>query len=284
MPEEVIENKGRAAIYENFRKQNDASETKENETQPTEAPAEKGDSGTQPVKTEEAPPAETTGDQTPPGDKGPAPAESKVPLAALHAERERRKALEGRVQELENQSKTLLDDLQALTKPSPAQEPVDDYEKAILDLRKQNEDLRKEIGVLKTDSRKRSEYEQMETVRKSQESLNQRISSLDVKLGKQGYPGFARFKTLVAEELAARVRSGEPQEDVDTPENWEEVYKSTVFPQVREMFIKEKFDEKERKKKDANLVTGSGSGAPKSESKEDPWTYDSYMKMRQGRK
>jgi hypothetical protein len=49
------------------------------------------------------------------------------------------------------------------------------------------------------------------------------------------------------------------------------------------MFISERLKEKEEKKKDANISTGSSSGAPKQEQKDKPWTVDDYMEMRKKR-
>lgn len=272
----------REAMLEKFNQSREPEKVEAPKEEKTVTPPDDGDTATQAEKTEDVPPTEKgvrEGEEKKPA----TPAEKMVPHAALHAEREKRKESEARARELEEQQKTLLADLQKLTESKPADQPIDDYEKAILDERKKRESLEKEVSALKADHQKRSEWEKAEETRNAQEVLAKRVSDSDASLAKSGFPGFSRFKSLVAEELSARVRDGEAVEDVDTPQEWERTYKEKVYPQVREMFVSQRLKEKEEKKKDANISTGSGGGTPRQEQKEKPWNIDDYMEMRRKR-
>ncbi len=271
----------RAEIYANFKKSQEPEKAPEKEA-PTETPPEKGETGSQPEKKEEVPPTEK-GVREVEEKKPHAPAEKMVPHAALHAEREKRKEYEARVKEMEEQQKTLLSDLQKLTESKPADQPIEDYEKAILEERNKREALEKRLSAFESDHKKRQEWEKAEEAKKTQAVLDQKVSESDASLAKAGFPGFSRFKSLVAEELAVRVRNGEAVEDVDTPQEWERAYKEKVYPQVREIFVSEKLKDKEKKKEEANISTGSGGGTPKQEPKDNAWTVDDYMKMREKR-
>lgn len=273
----------RAAIYEKWQQEQQAQqkpEPKKDEPISTDAPAVSEASGTQPVKTEEASPAEK-GVREGQDNKPAAPETKTVPHEAFHAEREKRKAYEARVKELEDQQKTLLDDLKTLTESKAVDQPIEDYDKAINELRREKEDLKKEIASLKSDSQKRSEWEKEEAARKAQDTVEKQIADVSAKLEKDGFPGFSKFKPLVVEELRKRVAAGEPAETLDTPEGWMKVYRESVFPTVHEISTSERFKAKEEKKKEANLALGSGGGTPKTETKEEPWDYKSYMKMRE---
>lgn len=278
--QEVSMNADRAAMYEKFKKSQEPIEAPKEEK--TETPPAEGATASQAEKTEEVPPTEKGVRES--EEKKPAvPAEKMVPHAALHAEREKRKEAEARAKEKEEQVTTLLSDLQKLTESKPADQPIDDYEKAILDERKKREAAEKRISDLESKIQKRDEWERVEESRKAQEALNKRVSDTDASLAKSGFPGFSRFKALVAEELAARVNAGEPQEDVDTPQEWERTYKEKIYPNVREIFVSEKMKAKEEKKADATISTGSGGGTPRQEQKEKPWSVDDYMEMRKKR-
>lgn len=285
MEEKPVINDERASLYDKFKQSQEAVKEAPKETN-TETPSEKGETGKPSDKKAEVPPTET-GVRDGEGNK-PTPSEKMVPHGAFHAEREKRKEYEAKLNEMEaalkekeEQQKVLLSDLQKLAESKPADQPIDDYEKAILDERKKREALEKEVSALKADHQKRGEWERMEEAKKAEEILKRKLSDTDSELSKEGFPGFSRFKALVAEELQKRVREGELQEAVDTPEEWKRTFKEIVFPQVREMFVKERLEEKEKRKEEANISTGSGGGTSKQESKSKPWTMDDYWKMRQ---
>ncbi len=206
-----------------------------------------------------------------------------VPHEALHAEREQTKALREALQKKDEQVNLLLSDLQKLTESKETEKPIEDYDKAIIDLRRENAELKKEIGTIKQASDKRMEWEKEETAKKSEESLNKQLSETNSRLEKEGYPGFTQFVPLVSAELQRLVREDQANAHLDNPKGWEKIYREIVFPRIRETSINQKLKEKEERKKAAEIPVGSG-GSPSAPLKpEEPWTVDSYMDMRKKR-
>ena len=208
--------------------------------------------------------------------------ETKVPYDALHAEREKRKAAQARIRELENERNILLQETRkAQEEREKPPEVVEDYEKEILDLRREMKGLRQEI----TSQKQSLEFDKQT---KQKVEIESRIAKADRELESEGYPLFTTLQDQVTKEITKMIEDDrENWQDIvsewDTPDGWKKIYKEKVFP-----FLDGKFkiryqsasqEEKKDLKKQAALTGGSAQKVTPEE-KEEEYSYHDYLKRR----
>ena len=205
--------------------------------------------------------------------------DTKVPYDALHAEREKRKAAQVRIRELESQINLVLQETKKKAEEKP--ETVDDYEKEIITLRKEVKSLREDLSSQKKNL-------ETEASQKKITEIESKISTVDRELKEEGFPLFKDLQDQVTKEIVKMI-DGDPDSgqgiirEYDNPNGWKKIYKEKIFPRLDSTF-KERYQsstkkEKEELKKQANLTGGS---APRVslETKEDEYSYDDYLKRR----
>lgn len=201
--------------------------------------------------------------------------EKTVPLSALHEEREKRKSLSSKVAQLETQLKDILQDykqrFESTQQPESEEEPTE------------TEQLRKEINDLKQWKTDRDEKSRRDDATAKITHTNRQVINTDIKLEKEGYPGFQFAVNAVTAELQKLVAEDPENKYLDQPSGWEKVYKEKIFPTLKAKFNKqdktELFDKKKELKSQAKLTTG-GIKPEATEKKEESWTFDDYLQMR----
>jgi hypothetical protein len=213
-----------------------------------------------------------------------------VPLGALHEAREKYKAKNLEARQLSEQLSAkdqVISDLQArlssvedtIKKAQAGESDVPADDEKTLRLAEENKKLKE--AQAKADEEK-TQRAAADEATKWKGLIDQTHESLT----KEGYPGFGRFVRDVYDALKVKVDSGELELNDITPAMWAEVYKTDVYPKVKEIFAsqlkQEKKDAKTQQKKSANLVNNPGEGpAPKEDDNLDaPQTSESYMKAR----
>ncbi len=210
--------------------------------------------------------------------------EGYVPYGAMHKERERRKSLQKELEDVKEQLHTVLQDYKSLNnKILDVDLDVDDEDyvtgKTVKQLRDENRALTERLNAI--------ENEFTQTKAQTEESkLNKLITETDKSLSAEGFVGFSSFGAdLVAKEInkIANEKGHEEAAVYQTPEGWKHLYKKVVYPQLKSFFSqqnkRETFEGKINAKKDANLV-GSPGKMEKVNKKNEEWTYDDYLKMR----
>lgn len=197
--------------------------------------------------------------------------EKTVPYGALKEEREKRKELARRVKELEEAFKQAAEDNKKLVELMSAKsedEPITDYEKEMLSLRKQLKAALAEIESMK----KSVERDRQAASEAQIKSLVERTGE---ELAKEGFEGFQDFIPQVV--MAMRAEGIEAAEE--TPEIWKRVYKEQVWPKYVGKYRPSKKAEKEELKKEASLIKSPGKTEPPK--KEEEWTPKTYAQWRQ---
>ena len=211
--------------------------------------------------------------------------EKTVPLQALHEEREKRKVAQADIRNLTEKVNSLIEDNRQLMEHY-TQEPeeIEDYDKELLALKKQNKEL---VSRLDTFEKSDTQHKQERQV----EAINVDLKKLDSKLTAEGYPGMLKFQNLVVESInELRETDFDRYETImSSKANWfkgcEEIYKKEVFSGIKNIFSKttkaEKDLEKEELKKKAKLAGKTGATGERAKGEEEgEWTYDDYMKER----
>ena len=200
--------------------------------------------------------------------------EKLVPLDALHEERAKRKALSSEVKELKGNLSQLMEDnkkLMELMSDKSTDEPITDYEKELVNAKKQLKLMNEKITAFERSQKSQSEKTEAET-------LTALIKATDAELAKEGFEGFDDF---VPQIIRAMNEEEIPPEDRN-PATWKKVYKEIVWPKYIGKFKQDpkesKKSEKEALKKDASLSKSPGKVDAK---KEDGDDMTSYMKMRE---
>lgn len=216
------------------------------------------------------------------------PSEKTVPLAALHSEREKRKEAQAKIRELEEQNKSLEDRVTSLSEDmskfleSKADEPADDIEKLVKDLKSTVSAQAKEIENLKLDGTKRDAVTMQEQQKAQAERVQADFAKADKVSAEAGFPGMAQFKPQIVAELQRLVKEDPDNELVyDNPDGWSKIYRETIYPKVTGIFAQKKSSDKEAAKAAADIPVGSQGGPsappPKKEDGGPSW----YIKMRQ---
>lgn len=213
--------------------------------------------------------------------------EKTVPYGALKEEREKRKKLSTKVDELQEQIKQLIDDNRKLMetfKPPEKKEPPEE-EPEIADYDSEIIALRKKVRQLETTLQSTSTTVQTDIQARKNQDLEARAKRVDAELEKDGFPG---FYDLIPQVINKLHELKDPR--LFTEEGWAKVFKEHVYPNVIGKRIPKKEDpppppdkkqEKVSLKKDLKMVTSPGRPpeSPKGEDEKD-WSYDSYLKMR----
>lgn len=266
----------------------DKPETEPTETTPeevvTDTPSEKGDTKEETPAPEETPPED--------GEK-----HTTVPHAALHEERKLHKDTKAKLNdalEIARRAQQQLDIMvqeNARLRDAPVKKadeappvdekaPIDDIEGYIRTMDKRIKSVEEENKRLKM-----SRMEELEDTRASK--FTQAVDLVSNELKDQGYPGFNKFRHLVAERIEKEAAGDKNKlAALDNPESWAEIYRDKVYPEVAGIFgvkAKEaKKGEKEELKGKANLVGSPGKSPTKSEDEpKKPWGLTDYFDMRQ---
>jgi hypothetical protein len=220
--------------------------------------------------------------------------EKTVPYGALKEEREKRKALNGKVDELEDQVKTLIEDNRKFIEQSKSPKEDDALETIEVDeymddttklLVEQVKKQQAHIDKLESNDAKRSEDDAFAEQNKAIEAEKKRQSDLTTKLEKEGFPGFNMFVPQINEELGKLITEDPDNESLNNEAGYMQIYKDKVFPKVKDMFAQkakdEKFAAKKELKKKANLGKGvGGDSSNEKEGKDEDWDYNDYIEER----
>jgi len=205
--------------------------------------------------------------------------EKLVPYDALHAERERRKAMQKELDEAKVREHQLLQDIKKATTNEPA---ADDDE---IVLRKDYKQMQAENAILQGKINQLEQRLDNEDQNRAIGTLEQKIQVVDKELTDQGYPGFTAIgREMVVKRLnSIAVSNGQEEAAIyDNPEGWKQIY-IEEFGKIQNLFKNkqkdEVFDKKRQLKESANLSSSVGKKEP--EKKEsDEWTWNDYLKMR----
>jgi len=194
-----------------------------------------------------------------------------VPLEALHAEREKRKAERARREQLEAEIQSLKN--QTVVQPDDV---ITDYDKAL-------SEANQRIKNLEELESRRVEMENIESQRKRRSNTLDAIDRLNARLEGEGYIGFKQMVGAVSAELQSMVEDDETNVAFDNPTGWEKIFKEKIYPDVRAKILatesKAKLLGKVEAKKNASLATSHGSKPVETESDTEQ-TDEDYFEMR----
>ncbi len=197
--------------------------------------------------------------------------------SALKEERVKRRQLkseyETKIAEKEKQLSEVLQYIKTSVTPEEKTDVIEDYD---TEIRKLQQKI-KELDAWKSSTSVKSQEEDRQRLYKD---LMTRIEKTDTLLKEEGYPGFAKFKTLITEEL--NNMPDEERTEMDNEKGWVEIYKTTVFPSVKNVFTSVSREEKTAQKVEAKkgaAMLGETKGEVKIKKDED-WSYEDYLKMR----
>ena len=211
-----------------------------------------------------------------------------VPYDALHEERERRKAFQLEVESLKRQFDQNLEASKAeKTEPIEGFDidgNVIDFDVAIKALVKLNLELKRELGSVKSKSDSIESDFRNTKEKEAYDLLKTRITVTNDSLAAEGFPGFSEFTPMVTAELNKMIAEDSGNRIYDNEEGWRQIYKEKIFPKVAasagEHIKQDGFEQKKVLKAAANLSKVPG-GLPPKEKKEEEWSKESYLKMRQ---
>lgn len=220
--------------------------------------------------------------------------EKTVPHGAFHEEREKRKALQGEVNDLQLKLNQLMkDNLELMDMVRSGQKPAtedadtsddmsfDDFtDPNVKALAKEVRELRQFKEQFVKDNESNAQQQMLDRIENDKKTV-------DSELDKEGFPGFYIAQEAVKDVL--RKMTPEELQRNDNPEGWKEIYKEQVWPDVQKKFgIVKKVANTEQKtelKKKAGLVDTPGKPIKEAPGKdEDKKTekesYDDYLRMR----
>lgn len=211
-----------------------------------------------------------------------------VPYDALHEERERRKALQYEVEALKRQFDQSLNASKAATSETvegfDTEGNVTDYDVAMKSLVKSNLELRRELNSVKGKSDLIESDFRSKREREATDLLKTRITTTNDVLAAEGFPGFSEFTPMVTAELNRMLAEDAGNRAYDNEEGWRRIYREKIFPKVAasagEHVRQDGFEQKKVLKAAANLSKAPG-GLPPKTVKEEEWSKESYLKMRQ---
>jgi len=204
--------------------------------------------------------------------------EKMVPYGALFEEREKRKVLSKKVNDLEGQLQEVLQDYRKVvdTKETETEE-YSDPEMAM---------MRKEISELREFKNHMTKKEQESSAKAQQDELKTNVQNTDTSLEKEGFPGFLYATEAVGQKIAQLVQEDPENSWLYSPEGWAKVYKEHIFPELKGKFTSihkdELFDKKKELKSGQKLATKTGKKPP-SKKKDEDWSYNDYIKFRKSK-
>lgn len=210
-----------------------------------------------------------------------------VPYDALHEERERRKALQQEVEELKYRFNQALpsEKVEVATMEGFDNEGnVTDYEVAMKAILKENLKIKRELDTVKSKSTVFESNYQNTIKQEAEAKLAKRVETTTRELAEEGFPGFSEFVPLMSAELNKLITEDRDNVKFDSEAGWKQIYKERIFPKITnsigEHLKKDSFEQKKVLKEKANLATKPGT-QPSKQVKEEEWTKDDYIKMRQ---
>jgi hypothetical protein len=217
-----------------------------------------------------------------------------VPLAALHAEREKRKEANLAARKIKEEADAKLAEMEARLAQLEDKKQDDQLAKLIEDSDDLNERERLMLGQiqqLKKDQERIKIQADQNNNKASLEARQRRTIEVDKALENEGYPGFVLAGQQIQDAVQKRYNEGLlSHDDLMKEDTYINAFKEEVFPSLDKKFskrhTKEVLRDKTSKKADAQLIDNSGK-APKKEIKEEstPQTFEeafnSYLKQRQ---
>lgn len=205
-----------------------------------------------------------------------------VPLAALHESREQTRETKGRIRQLEQQLSEVIgsykDIVTQKTKTeelSKDDEPIEDVDAAIFQLRRENRDMKKTIKA----SSDQLSYDHKQTQKREKEAS---VRKLDRELSEEGFAGFSDLADEVAKDILA-ITDPDEQASYMSADGWKRMYRERTSPRFSKLFStqkqKEKFAQKDELARKASLVENPGK-VKKAKSKESSNTFEDYLSMR----
>lgn len=188
--------------------------------------------------------------------------------AATYEERQKRKV----EKELREKAEKRAADLEAKIKqyeaPKAEEEPIiTDYDRAIIDLRKENKEMKNELRAIKETEAERSEREHREALERVEKQTRDSLAQVHKDLVSEGYPGFKFAVGEIQNELRRLVAEDEANITLDNPAGWKKIYKEKIFPDLQaewqETEQRRSQDAKTELKKQANLSSSTGKMPPK---------------------
>lgn len=282
----------REAMYDKLNPEPKAPETPKPSDFKPDVPSDKGDKkpaeAVKPAddKPADAPKTELAAKPTEPTapDRSGEEDTRKVPLKALQEAREEMKSLKKELTDLRDQNKILLNDLKdkfEKSNMSDSEPVISDYDKELLQ-------LRKEIKELREKDSDRDKVSEAEKQRQAQEKMKADLRQTHTDLEKEGFEGFEEFVPLVAAELQRRA-AADPDDAVqlDNPEGWKKIFKTVVYPKImarsKQKATEDKIKEKEELKKDAGLLMPGGAPPVAPTQKEEEYSFEAYLADRNKR-
>jgi len=197
--------------------------------------------------------------------------EKTVPYGALAEERAKRKELAKKVKELEAAFRQAAEDnkkLMELMSAKSDEEPITDYEKELVSVRKQLK-----LAIAEIEAFKKAQAKTAQEV--EQEKLAALVRKTHDELAKDGFDGFNDF---VPQVIKAMDDEDIPLEERN-PAVWKRVYREIVYPKHIGKYRPAPKAVKEAAKKEASLIKSPGTGS--ASKKEEEWTPKTYAEWRQ---
>jgi hypothetical protein len=194
--------------------------------------------------------------------------------AATYEERQKRKAEKELREKAEREAESLRAKIKQFEsqKTDHAEEPITDYDRAILDLRKENQEMKHELRAIKETEAERTERERREALERVEKQTRESLTQVHKDLVSEGYPGFKFAVGEIQNELRRLVAEDEANISLDNPAGWKKIYKEKIFPDLQaewqETEQRRSQDAKTELKKQANLSSSTGKMPPKPKSKE----------------
>lgn len=198
--------------------------------------------------------------------------EKTVPYGALKEEREKRKELSRRIKELEDTVKLVGEDNKKLVErisSTPDDEPITDYEKELVNAKKQLRLIRDEFEAFKKGQTQQKEVTENERV-------TDLVKKTDSELTKEGFAGFKGF----TQAIIMQMNEEEIPMEERNPDVWKRIYKEIVYPEYIGKHIptpkESKKADKEANKKDASLVMNPGKVEAHKKEDDKPFNYTKW--------
>lgn len=204
-----------------------------------------------------------------------------VPLQALHEERERRKQLAKELNDMKERQAIYERQMayyQAQAQPQVDDSELTDYDKALLRLNQQNQQLAQQQEAI---------ARAIDADRQTRElqAISQNIQHTSVELEKEGFPHFYEMQDMVVSELK-RLYADDPENIYEYPDNplgWSKAYKEVVYPKLQRfgggMARSESFEAKKALKSKAGLSGSTGKGSvPQVDTNKKALSYEDMLK------
>ena len=209
-----------------------------------------------------------------------------VPHGLFHEEREKRKFLQGQVQDLQTKLDQVLQDYKRLvTKEEDTHDEDDVDEFGVRTTDPKIKQLEREIAELREFKKQFTEKQQNEQKVEQDQKHAENVKMINERLEKEGMPGFIFATDAVGRAIRAKIAEDPSNRWLFSPEGWYKVYKEVVYPEMAGLFTEQdKTDLLEKKKglkSKQKIATKHGTKpTPKDDESGKKWTFKDYMDLR----